>query len=204
MMTEFVFPRSTFYPFDAVCSEIVRALYEAHWRPAGFPDLRVSLARCGNGHRVAQINGDDFMLKFSRMQGLLDDRSLCYDCSAVSEILIPGKLLMVSHISLEPVLLRYVGDNWPRDRAYFMAEVPYDSKARGEPRLYLLYRAQKRQGQKNSVPCWIDFEHFVHSSGGGKEYGLGDGDPRRLETAEVFAAVKDYLEKEVLKPLLPN
>lgn len=89
----FLYPQSRRYPFDEVCEQIVRALDERGW---DVPGLSLKFDTYGSGAQkyrlLRSITGDDFKLRFGRVQGNLGRWN---DTAAISYIMIPGKEIHV-------------------------------------------------------------------------------------------------------------
>lgn len=118
----FLYPTSRQYPFDALCDHIVRALEKKQWT---VPGITVEFATYGSGERkyrhVLHIDGRDFHLYFSRIQGKLDGQ--WNDVAAIHQLLIPGKQLSVHEDYSGPTLYEYTGTNWEVDREAFKEEM---------------------------------------------------------------------------------
>jgi hypothetical protein len=135
----FLYPKSRQFPFDGVCEQIVRELELRNWQ---IPGIEIKFDIYGTGEAKYQmvrcIKGDDFKLRFCRVQGRLDGPY--NDTAAVTGIVIPEKELRVYNDESGPTFYLYAGKNYERDRERFMNSSKVNSKLNGEPKTYLMYK----------------------------------------------------------------
>lgn len=136
---EFLYPKSRKFPFDEVCEQIVRALEARNWQ---VPGVTIEFDVYGSGETkfrmVRYIRGQDFALRFCRVQGLLAG-GRWNNIAAVTEIIIPEQELHVYEDESGPTYYLYVGGNWERDREQFLNSSKINSKLSGKPKIYLRY-----------------------------------------------------------------
>lgn len=199
--------RSKKFPFDATCGQIVRALEERNFQ---VPGIKVTF-RYENGKpsEVDTIEGNDFRLWFCRIQGIVSERK--NDIAAVKKLNIPGQELHVYSDDSGPTYYKYVGNNWEKDRDYFMNSPKVNSKLYKEPRTYLLYKgAWIPQGRDKLFRGALIVEqpyergiapYLVHDNDLGREYDLGPNDIPYYETKKVMEEFDNWLINNVLAPL---
>jgi hypothetical protein len=214
---QFLYPVSKQFPFDVVCSAIVRSLEERNW---DVPGMSVKLDTYGPGCRlVRDVRGTDFRLHFGRPQGSMPGG--WNDTAAISDIVIPKKKIVVYDDESGPRLYLYVGDDWERDREEFMIGPGVNSKLNRKPRKHLVYsggcNCQATAGASFEATSFILAESaaarsklihrhrgrrsplLVHDNDLGREYDpLGD-EPTMLQTVDVMEEFTQYLETVVLK-----
>ncbi len=189
---EFLYPKSQQFPFDIICTEIVRQLERRNWQVAGF---ELAFDTYGTGDRkfrlLRTIRTRDARIRFGRPQGRIDGTHW-NDTAAVSDIVIPKKELHVYDDESGPTFYLYVGNDWEKDRERFMNGSKVNSKLDGEPRTYLQY----------SGAALIDGHRFylhrrqpylVHTNDLGREYDR-EGEPEFFETKKVLQDFAAYLE----------
>lgn len=224
---QFLYPKSQQFPFDVVCTAIVRSLEERNWQ---VPGIKIEFDVYGSGEEkfrlVRKIKGQDFKLYFCRIQGRLSD-SHWNDTAAVTEIVIPKKEIHVYEDESGPTLNLYVGNDWEQEREQFMTGFKVNSKLNKEPRTYLQYKGgcdcQATRGASfeaigflmahinRDAAALARMHHthsgrrppvLVHTNDLGREYDPEGDEPKMFRTADVIEEFVQYLENVVLKMIL--
>lgn len=197
-------PSASHFPFDCVCGEFVRLLVERNFE---VPGVEVEFHRYFGCIHVAEIEGDDFRLRFHRKQGELSWRY--NDTSAVSELTIDGPPPMQLTIYSDnsgPTLYVYVGNDWEADRLSFVRNIKVSARQRGERRTYLGYHGS--DAPDRYVRYGVDWKWYGRGSSYyqvarhliadrdalGREYEPGGDEPTEYATGEIFTAFDEWLE----------
>lgn len=139
---QFLYPTSRKFPFDEACEQIVRELERRNWQVS---DITVEFHDYGSGAQkfraVSSIKSRDFKLWFGRKQRLMPGGHW-NDTAAITEIVIPKKIIRVHEDESGPTFYLYVSNNWERDREKFMNGSKVNSKLYKEPRMYLKYQGK--------------------------------------------------------------
>ncbi len=195
---QFLYPRSTQFPFDLACSAIVRELEKRNWQ---VPGISVSFHDYGSGdlkfRKVDTIKGLDFKIWFCRVQGRIEG-SHWNDTAAATEIVIPEKELHVYEDESGPTFYLYVGKDWEADREKFMNGIKVNSKLCGDPRQYLMYKGSADRGGKYTYSNQRS-PHLVHDDDIGREYSPVRSEPRHFNTDKVMMEFQGYLIDVVRK-----
>ncbi len=195
----FLYPTSKKFPFDGTCEEIVRALEARQWR---VPGITVEFDNYGGYRLVRYIRGDDFRLWFCRVQARMGQWN---DTAAVSEITIPRREIYVFADESDLIFYTYVGRSWERDKDAFFNHHKCDSKLKGEPRTYLLYKGACQCGAASGATHTHPGRRpplLVHDNDLGREYDPQGSEPRMFRTADVFAEFDHWLRNELLARIL--
>jgi hypothetical protein len=136
---EFLYPIARTFPFDEVCEQIVRELEIRNW---DVPGIEVKFDEYGTGAQkfrmVRNIYTQDCKLWFCRKQRTMPGNKF-NDTAGITEIRIPRQTMSVYEDHSGPTYHLYVGDNWEKDREWFLETSFVHSKMRNEPRRYLQY-----------------------------------------------------------------
>ncbi len=203
--TRFLFPKSRQYPFDKVCEKIVRTLEKRSWK---IPGIQVEFTDWGTGEEkyryVSTIKGEDFKLRFSRVQGRINPWK--YDIAAVNQLVIPKKDLHIEDNESGPTFYTYVGDNWKKDKEPFMSGLKFNSKLEGKPRTYLHYTGRCGPLNKNGYSNrrylqLIRNPYLVNDDDLGREYKAHEGEPKYFHTCQMFQEFDQWLNKNVLQKI---
>ena len=189
---QFLYPRSRQFPFDEIAENIVRALEKRNWN---VPGIEVEFDTYGSGETkykyVKRITGKDFILYFMRIQGRVSKKM--NDIAALQSVCIPKQILEVFEDESDPGYYLYVGDDWKKDKKWFMNSTKVNSKLRKEPRRYLCYRGNtyKRRAEVLLPDSDLDREY------------LPEGDePRSIVLEEKFNEIIIWLREFVLEYIL--
>jgi len=189
---KFLYPYSRQFPFDEVAEKIVRALEKRNWK---VPGITVEFDTYGSGEakfkRVCQIKGENFKLRFSRIQGRLN--KTLNDIAALESVYIPKEIIRVYEDESGPTYYLYVGENWDKDKEWFMDSIKVNSKLRGEPRRYLRYSGNTYKSRATDL---------VHSTDLGREYSPLEDEPRVINLEQKFKEFTSWLEEYVLDYIL--
>jgi len=188
----FLYPTSRQFPFDEVAEKIVRALEKRIWE---VPGIKVEYYTYGSGEakykKVSQIEGKNFKLHFSRVQGKLDGHF--YNTAALSEIVIPKQIIEVYSDESGPQYYLYVGKNWQQDKKWFMNSVKVHSKLNKEPRRYLRYTGNTYNTRATELVYDTDLD---------REYSPEGNEPKVINLENKFKEFTKWLEKFVLNYIL--
>ena len=128
-VSSFIFPTNRTFPFDETCDLIVRRVVA---RGGEVPGLFIPVETHGytNQVMIEGIYGQDFCIVLSQLPA----------GPVVSRLVIPGKELILWWRDRMLKLNLYVGDDWGRDREFFVREsMKYNARQLGAPRCYLPY-----------------------------------------------------------------
>ena len=189
---EFLYPYSRQFPFDEVAEKIVRELEKRNWK---VPGITVEFDTYGSGEakfkRVCQIKGENFKLRFSRIQGRLN--KTLNDIAALESVYIPKEIIRVYEDESGPTYYLYVGENWDKDKEWFMDSIKVNSKLRGEPRRYLRYSGNTYKSRATELFYDIDL---------GREYSPMEDEPRVINLEQKFKEFTSWLKEFVLDYIL--
>lgn len=199
MTPTFLYPHSRQFPFDEVAEKIVRELQKRNWN---VPGITVDFDDYGSGEAkfryVHKITGDDFKLKFMRIQGPLNT---CHNnIAGIHEIYIPKQSITVYDDESGPTYYLYVGENWEEDKKWFMNSIKVLSKLHGKPRKYLKYK-----GAYSSNYPWFNTgrkQLLVPDTDLGREYSPQGDEPTKLDCSEKMDEFTTWLNENVLKYIL--
>lgn len=196
----FLYPRYQLYPFDAVAAQIVHALEARNWQ---VPGVRVEFDSYGSGWEkytlVRELSGEDFLLRFGRIQAHLSDN--WNDTAAVSELIIPGKQLDVYEDYSGPTLYVYVGRNWKRDRDDFLHSLKVNAKLYHMPRQFLQYTGSIYHDQHVTIDNRL-MPYLTSDSDLGRQYEPRGREPRFYRTDDVLAEFTRWFTNNVLGYIL--
>ena len=190
---QFLYPHSRQFPFDEVAEKIVRNLEKRNWK---VPGITVKFDTYGSGEAkyklVREINGENFKLYFSRVQGRLKDTNW-NDTAALHSVHIPKQIIEVFEDESGPTYYLYVGNNWEEDKEWFMNSIKVNSKLRGEPRRYLQYSGNTYRSRAYEL---------VYDDDLGREYSPMGNEPQRISLKQKFKEFTSWLEEFVLNYIL--
>ena len=197
---EMLYPKSREYPFDSTIEELVRELERLKF---DVPGIEVKFKTLGPYLYVEEIKSDDYRLWFCRVQGRLSDE--LNDIAAVTTLVIPGKELNVYEGYSGPTLYVYVGEDWKRDRNWFMKSLKVNSKLRGEPRRYLKYKDSDEVDKRvryiyGRGRFWRFIgvaKYLIHDNDLGREYDPVGDEPRFYRTEDIFNEFDCFFKKIV-------
>ena len=136
IVPKFLYPHSRQFPFDEVAEKIVRELQKRNF---SVPGITVDFDFYGSGEakyqHVYHVIGNDFKLSFMRVQRSLGNG--WNDVAALYEICIPKQILAVYNDESGPTYYLYVGEDWEKDKNWFMNSIKVNAKYRHETRKYL-------------------------------------------------------------------
>ncbi len=160
------------YLFDATIEDLVNELVRLNYN---VPNVRVDL-KYGYINKVIE---PDYRLWFCRNQRELSGE--LQNIPAVSELVIPKKELHVFRDYSGPRLIVYVGDDWLRDKGWFMNQnsSKVNSKLMKEPRRYLCYRGSP---------------YLTHDNDLGREYDPEGLECERYLTFDIFKEFDDFFK----------
>lgn len=198
----FLYPRSRQYPFDEVCEKIVRELEKRNWN---VPGVSVEMDVYGTGEEkfrtVRYVKGENFKLWFCRVQGALPGGQW-NDTAAVTELIIPGEEIHVYDDESGPTYIKYVGQDWEQDKAWFLASSKIHAKMRNEPRRYLVYSGKHRIPDRQGSYDWHlpnRRKPYLHSDDDlGRQYSPHEDEPLCYSTSTVLDGFRDWLQGNVL------
>jgi len=200
----FLYPTSRQFPFDEVCSEIIRELEKRNWEVEG---IQVEFDTCGTGAQkyrmVSNIYGKDFKLWFYHTPKLISNGQFD-NTNAVYQINIPKMELSVYEDESGPSLNVYVGKNWEKDQGYFINTTKIVSKLRKKPRIYLKYKGSWQTPEEKGINYSYQGKrapYLVHDDDFNREYGLKDGDKAYYLTDEVMETFKQWLANYLLNKI---
>lgn len=202
----FLFPFVTQFCFDGVCEAIVKALADRNFKA---PNMEVTFSVYGTGEAkyryVSDISGPDWRLHFCRQQQrTLDDPNL-NDIAGISNMYIPQEELNVYHDGSGPTYYRYVGKDWTADTDWFLHGVKVNAKLHDEPRRYLKYTGSLgphghiRSTRKGVLSPFLVYENDSILN---REYLPEGDDPLDFKTRDVMKKFADWIEENILKPIL--
>lgn len=188
----FLYPRFHQYPFDDVAEKIVKAIEKRNWK---VPGIKIEFHNYGSGEAKYQmiscISGENFKLEFGRIQGRLNAE--WNDIAGLASICIPKQILKVFSDYSGPNYCLYVGDNWEKDKKWFMNSIKLFAKLHNEPKRYLKYRSHTYNGRAKQLFPDDDLD---------REY-LPEGDePCIINLREKYIEFTKWLEKYVLEYIL--
>ena len=188
---QFLYPHSRQFPFDEVAEKIVRAIEKRNW---SVPGITLEFDIYGSGEAkyqlVREIIGNDFKLRFCRIQGKLSGYN---DTAALRTINIPKQELTVYEDESGPRFLLYVGEDWEADKDWFMNSIKVNAKLRGEPRRYLRYSGNRRSRRSEFLATDCDL---------GREYSPIGDEPTQFNLEQKFGEFASWLEENVLNYIL--
>lgn len=188
---KFLYPRSRQFPVDEVAEKIVRAIEKRNWK---VPGIRVEFDTYGSWGGdylyISTISGDNFKLHFARIQGKLSNGR--NDIAAVHQMIIPKEDLSIFHDESGPSYVLYVGENWERDKEWFMTSSKFHDKMNNKPKRYLRYTGDKRCKRSENLVSDKD----------NREYEPEGEEPTSLNLEETFERFEDWMEKNILSYIL--
>lgn len=189
---KFLYPNSRQFPFDEVTEKIVKVLEKRNFK---VPGITVDFYTYGSGEekykKVQCIKGDNFKLCFCRKQRSLNKKF--NDTAAANEIYIPKQNIKVYSDESGPTYYLYVGNDWNKDKGWFMNSTKVHSKLKGEPRRYLKYRGNTYNTRATELLADDDLE---------REYSPLENEPKSFNLEEKFIEFTSWLEENVLKYIL--
>lgn len=198
----FIYPKSRqFGEVDEICSKIVRELERRNWN---VPGIEVKFGEYGAGERkvrhVQYLRGENFKIWFCRVQGSLGGG--LNDVAAVTEIIISQRQLNLYEDESGPTFDVYVGDNWNRDRDWFLNSSKVNSKLRNEPRRYLRFSGGWKRPEEPGYQFKMPHRrapYLVHTNDLGREYDPLPGEKNCYRTSDVLEEFSKWLKENVLK-----
>lgn len=135
-------PKARQFPFDETCSEIVSVLESRHFNIPGI-DVKFHTYGCSYT-KVWSIEGSDFRLWFSRVQGQLGRD--WNDTAAINQIVIGDISLSVWGDGSGPSLYVYVGTDLQKDMKWWLHNSwDLNAKLLNRPRKAIYYQGSCRQ-----------------------------------------------------------
>ena len=188
---KFLYPRSRQFPVDEVAEKIVRAIEKRNWK---VPGIRLEFETYGfrgvDYIYISTISGDNFKLEFLRSQREIFDG--VNDIAAIYKMIIPKEQLSVYQDESGPAYVMYVGDNWDRDKEWFMTSFKFHDKMNNKPKKYLRYEGDKRCERSENLVAIKDC----------REYGPEGDEPVSFNLEETFKRFNDWMEKNILSYIL--
>ncbi len=158
------------HPTDEVLAEIFQEMERRNW---SVPGTQYTHDR----GQIETISGNNFRLWFAR-------RSDQYIYFSAVRMAIPGKELTVFRTPVHSVLKIYKGNNWEKDREWFLASAKGNARYLGQPRRYIVYEE-----------CDGTMKNHEEN---GHEYGLQESDPQQYSTKEIYVEFSHWLKLNVL------
>lgn len=199
MKKQFVYPTSREYgKIDDICTMIVKELEKKHFSIQGvhvdFETYRNEFCEFTSVERIS-IPELDVILRFGRKQGLFDhDRN---DCSSVSELALPKKLLHLYADESGPTYYTYVGKNWEEEKETFFSGFHCNSKLDGSKRTYLKYSGSSTSAGGSSYRASIN-PYLAHDNDLGREYSPNFNEKKFYRTDDVLDSFATFLEGNVV------
>lgn len=185
---KFIYPHSNQFPFDEVTKKIVQAIEKRNWN---VPGINLEFYSYGSGEAKYQmlrkITGDNFKLFFRRSQGNL--HSHLNDIAAIHSICIPKQTLEVFEDESGPSYFLYVGNDWEKDKKWFMDSTKIHAKLHNEPRRYLRYTGNGHFKRATKLVIDGDFN---------REYFPEGDEPVFIDLEQKFTEITKWLEHFVL------
>ena len=198
MQQTFLLPTSTQYPFDGVCSRIVRALQERTFAVKGVDVLFETYSNAQGLYTMVTsiaIPILDLELQFHRQQGFIDPNR--YNTAAVSTLALPGKLLEVYEDYSGPTFYVYVGKDWHQEKKNFVHGFHVHSKMNHEPRTYLKYSGSTEPKFGGSYLHDLN-PYLAFNDDLGRDYCPVGNEPTFYQTLAVMQEFDMYLQEKVL------
>lgn len=190
---KFLYPYSRQFPFDEVAERIVREMEKRNWN---VPGITVEFDIYGSGEAkykfVRQIKGENFLLSFCRVQGSIKDTHW-NNIAALHSVSIPVQIIEVFEDESGPTYYLYVGNDWKKDKEWFMNSSKVHSKLNGEPRKYLKYSGNTYNSRASEL---------IHDNDLGREYSPIGNEPKTINLEKKFKEFTSWLEEFVLNYIL--
>ena len=153
----FSYPYKLQFPFDEIAVKIVRALEKRQWTVPGITvDFFTYETNYGRYKMVNSIVGKNFKLEFGRIQGIIDGS--WNNIAGLHMICIPQQAIEVYNDESGPDYYLYVGENWARDKDWFMNSYKSNGKLLGEHRRYLKYTGNIYTRRRSGRPTELIHE----------------------------------------------
>lgn len=190
--------RRTYGELDDQAELISKTLRQRRMRATSFL-MKAEFRSCGEYEQLHQLRGPDFRLVFGRPQWHLGGG--INDCAGLSEVIFPGKHIVLTQDAARLRLYDYVGDNWRLDSDWFFAEAKVNSRKRGLPRRTILYTGSMIAREVGWRYTGILPHFLVADPNDGLEYRSYEWDKPYWETAAILREAAQWVQDNVLRAL---